>query len=443
MYNGGQVPSVMNRTLLSTIAMTVVVVLAGCAGAGPGGPSTTASPTDDPTGTSTVNPEDGSWDGPTGTLDFYVSDQPNAIDDFQYLNVTIDQVVLISAEGEEDDHDDDDAETDSPTPTQTEPVNETPTATQIANATSTSTVNSTATVTATATPNGTETSTATEADDTEAASDEDDADDAEGRIIFDVEERSIDLTRLQGANATLLGQFDVPAGTYAKVFLEVSEVNATLTSGDEANVKLPSEKLQLTKPFEVSANNSIDFVFDIGVHKAGQSGKYILRPVISESGTDVPIQRVGGPPDDRGSDDAADDHPGERDRRGNDERDDDDRDDDRETLSVTVIGNVTPGTDATIEVTANDTPVENATVIVNDEVAGTTDVDGTLTFAVSEDADSIEVEVEAGEAEGELGIEFEDETENDRGRENERDDNARGGNDDGRDDNDTGGPPDN
>ncbi|MFB6174324.1 MAG: DUF4382 domain-containing protein [Halobacteriales archaeon] len=193
---------------------------------------------------------------------------------------------------------------------------------------------------------------------------------------YAVDNRTVDLTRLRGANASLLGQFPVESGTYSKVFVHVESVDATLSTGEEVRVKLPSGKLQITKPFEVAPNESVDFVFDIMVHKAGKSGKYVLRPVISESGTEVPIREV-------------------------------DDEDEAATLNVTAIGNVTPGGNATIEVTRNGTPVPNATVMMDDERVGRTDASGRLTVAVPADAEALELEVTAGDAEGELEVEFE------------------------------------
>lgn len=55
--------------------------------------------------------------------------------------------------------------------------------------------------------------------------------DDEERIVREVDV-TLDLTELQGANASLVDSFEVPNGTYTKVFLEVSRVNATLKNGE-------------------------------------------------------------------------------------------------------------------------------------------------------------------------------------------------------------------
>lgn len=371
-------PFVMSRSTRIAIVLAAVVLLAGCTGTGPG---TLSSSTGTDAGTQAGS-------GQHATMHFYVSDQPNAIDDFAHLNVTIDRVVLIRAEGDADDDMDDDSAS-------------------------------------TGTPNGTSTApTAVNATKAHGSSDAEQETGASGRVTFDVEERAVDLTTLQGTNATLLSEFDVPAGTYTAVYLGVSEVNGTLTTGEQVNVKLPSEKLQLTKSFEVGANESIDFVFDIGVHEAGKSGKYILRPVIDESGSDVPIDRVDrtGRPvgeDERERDDEAEDDESEHEERDGGEDAEFEHED---ALSVSLLGTATVDENATIEVTEEGSAVANATVFLDDEAVGTTDGAGRLTVAVPADADSLDLEVVAGEAEGELEVEFE---EDDDGEERRQDDDRR------------------
>ncbi len=188
---------------IAALATALVVVLAGCAGGvGPGGDA-------------------GSEE--SATVNVYVSDQPNDIDDFESLNVTIDRVVFRG-------------------------------------------------------PNG-------------------------SNETLDVEDETVDLTELQGANASQLGSLDVPPGEYDAVFLYVSDVDGDLKEGS-TDVKLPSGALKLTKGFSVGPNESVDFVFDITVRKAGASGMYIIQPVVSESGTDVPIDTDGDGEDDRGEDES-------------------------------------------------------------------------------------------------------------------------------------------
>ncbi|QZY00896.1 DUF4382 domain-containing protein [Halobaculum rubrum] len=221
------------------------------------------------------------------------------------------------------------------------------------------------------------------------------AGDEGGWVEKDVDDRSVDLTTLLGANATKLGTFGVDNGTYDKVFVHVDGIDATLENGDSVNVKLPSNKLQLNTEFTVGDGEEVDFVYDMSVFKAGNSGKYILKPVVSESGTgdEVPIEDV-------------------------DETDsDDDSDEEADELNASFVGNVTVGENATVEVTRNGSAVENATVEVTQEIDGdettetlTTDANGTVSFAVDANATELSVEATAGD-DGEAEIEREFETE--------------------------------
>lgn len=294
--------------------VVLVVVLAGCAGVPTGSsPTNTATPTGDATGTEQPS---ASMDG--GQVNFYVSDERNAIDDFEHLNVTVTKIGFHRG-GE----------------------------------------------------NGT-------------------------WVERDVDDATVDLTELQGENATLVDSYDLPNGTYTKVFLYVGEANGTLNATDEeTNVKLPSEKLQLNKQFVVENGSEVDFVFDVTVVKAGNSGKYVLKPVVGESGTDVPIRKVGG-------EDEAD---GEGDEAATD------------GLTATFVGNVTRGENATVHVIRDGEPVENATVFVNGEEAGTTGADGEFGFPVDENATELTVRVVEGDGEAELEVEFEGETETESGTE--------------------------
>jgi len=212
------------RRTLAVVLCVVLIALAGCSGDGPGASDDAI----DRSGTATIN--------------FWVSDQPGALEDFETLNVTVTRVGFKPA-------------------------------------------------------NGTNAS----ANESESESD---------WVERDINETTVDLTRLAGDNASLLDSVAVPNGTYTKTVMYVSEVEGTTTDGAQPDVKLPSERLQLNTEFTAAANESVDFVFDIQVTRAGNSGQYIIRPVISESGTDQPIRDVdaeddgdddGGPPDDRGN----------------------------------------------------------------------------------------------------------------------------------------------
>lgn len=97
----------------------------------------------------------------------------------------------------------------------------------------------------------------------------------------------IDLKPLEGPNALIIWSGYVDPGEYTKVFIYVDNVTGILAAsgdGETVDVKLPSKKLQISKPFTISSDSVVNFVYDITVVKAGKSGKYILQPQIAQSG---------------------------------------------------------------------------------------------------------------------------------------------------------------
>ncbi|MEF8886469.1 MAG: DUF4382 domain-containing protein [Haloarculaceae archaeon] len=298
----------MHRRTLLAVVLAAMLALAGCAG------STTS-------GAPTAGGENGGSAGDggtaaTGTVQFYVSDQPAAIEDFEHLNVTITQI------GFERANDADGDGTEAETATATPAPNATATATNL-------------TPTPTAGDGGTPTAEDAEAEEADGSEDETEADEQgssedekrenedrerAGWETVEVDSRTVDLTRLRGDNATLVGAPEIPAGEYTKVFVYVDSINATLTTGESVTVKLPSQKLQLNKGFTLEPNGTVQFVYDINVVKAGNSGKYILKPVISQSGPDQPVKEVDGEGD--GADDAGPDDADEREEKAADRADD-------------------------------------------------------------------------------------------------------------------------
>ncbi|KAB1194884.1 DUF4382 domain-containing protein [Haloferax sp. MBLA0076] len=365
-----------------------MVVLAGCAG---GAGTLTESPQS--SGASETTSSGSADAGETGTVNFYVSDEENAIGDFEHLNVTIEQVTFVRAEGGEDagtESEDDDASEDESVDNESVEANA---SVNVSN--DTTAVNATATVDAAA------------ENETESEGDADADVDAEsnGKVTYEVDNVTVDLTELKGENATLVDSYDLPKGDYNAVYIEVSEVNGTLETGEQVNIKLPSNKLHITSDFTVASDEDVDFVFDITAFEAGKSGKYILKPVISESGTNVPIKNVDEP--DENSDDEAEDE--DADDEGAEHETEAEAEAEAETeLNVTIDGNVTPGEHVTLVVTQNGSAVENATVTVNDEVVGTTDANGTLDVEIPLTTD-LSVNVTHGDAETELEFEFDGE----------------------------------
>ncbi|UPV75440.1 DUF4382 domain-containing protein [Halorussus limi] len=319
----------------AAVCLAVALLLAGCVG-GQGGTTTSPAPGDAETTTVAETTEvagttagggatgGGETTSDASAVNFYLSDERNAMGDFEHLNVTVSKVGMKRADGK--------------------------------------------------------------------------------WTNYDVDNRTVDLTTLTGANATRLGTFDASNGTYDTVFVHIAEVNGTLTNGEQVRVKLPSQKLQIHQSFTVGANQSVDYVFDTSVFKAGKSGKYILKPVISESGTDKKIESV----DDEDDKNEREEREGDEDAKDDEkaEKDDETTADDEAALNATFVGNVTRGENATVSVAQNGSAAANATVAVNGETVGRTAADGTLTFAVP-DADELEVEIETENGSAKLETEFE------------------------------------
>ena len=105
-----------------------------------------------------------------------------------------------------------------------------------------------------------------------------------------------DLVQLQGDLAHELWRGNVPEGDYAAVFLRISTITGILaSSGAEAVVTLPSDKLHVTSDFSVGGSAAIEFVFDITVHATGgasEPARYVLQPQAEESGTGRSIVAV-------------------------------------------------------------------------------------------------------------------------------------------------------
>ncbi len=114
-------------------------------------------------------------------------------------------------------------------------------------------------------------------------------------IEFDPEIEVVDLTLLQGDKAQEIWRGDVPEGRYTKVFIYVSNVSGTLeATGKSISLKLPSNKLQISKPFSVTSGSVVNFVYDVTVVEAGRSGQYIIKPQVGESGADRSFEKIDG-----------------------------------------------------------------------------------------------------------------------------------------------------
>jgi len=109
----------------------------------------------------------------------------------------------------------------------------------------------------------------------------------------------VDLRPLVGEKALAIWNGTVPTGNDTKVFIHVNNVwgNLTSTLGNKTvQVKLPGNKLQISKPFMVTDGEVTSFVYDIAVVAAGNNSKkeakYMLKPQIAQSGANQSYEEV-------------------------------------------------------------------------------------------------------------------------------------------------------
>ena len=109
-------------------------------------------------------------------------------------------------------------------------------------------------------------------------------------VEFEPEVKEVDLTLVQGDKTQEIWRGNVPEGQYTKVSIHVTSVRGVLKeTGQTVEVKLPSQKLQIPKSFQVTADTVTSFTYDLTVIATGspQSGiKYILKPQVDQSGAD-------------------------------------------------------------------------------------------------------------------------------------------------------------
>lgn len=115
----------------------------------------------------------------------------------------------------------------------------------------------------------------------------------------------LDLVPLQEENAQEIWTGILDDGDYNKVFVHVTEIRGVLKTGETIdNIKLPSDKLHINTHFSIPEDAPVNFVFDLTVVAAGneKSGiKYILKPVVSESGPKQKFNKITPPENGAGS----------------------------------------------------------------------------------------------------------------------------------------------
>lgn len=122
--------------------------------------------------------------------------------------------------------------------------------------------------------------------------DGDGEDEADAEDTYDVDDAEADLVELQNGNTKLVGELDVETGEYEYLKLAVSNVDATLENGSDADVSTPGDApLKFNQSFEIRDGERTTFTADFTPVKQGQSGGYVLQPVAD--GTEVSYESEG------------------------------------------------------------------------------------------------------------------------------------------------------
>ena len=278
------------RRILAVGAGTGAVMLAGCSGE-----TTGSDPADG--GSSSDDADSGS--STAGTFRLLISDQPVAIDDFDELNVSFDRARIFSEDAEESGEETDDTETESETeddepdgesePGDNEPDRENEPGDNEPDRENESGDNEPE-------EDGSQ-DVESETEDEPGAGGEDERtadDDQRGFHTIDLDNATVDLTQVVGDKAVDVFEGDLEEGRYTKIELYAADVEG-IVEGERVDVMVPSGRLQIVKPFDVVAGETLSFVFDINVVRKGQGQEYNLLPVISDSGVageDVEVEEV-------------------------------------------------------------------------------------------------------------------------------------------------------
>ena len=122
----------------------------------------------------------------------------------------------------------------------------------------------------------------------------DSAPDRPGFVIIDLEAATVDLTTVVGEKAVGVFDGELDPDRYGMIELHVADVDG-IVDGEPVDVKIPSGTLKLPASFDLAAGDELVFVFDISVINRGRTGRYNLLPVIGESGVvgrDVEVEEI-------------------------------------------------------------------------------------------------------------------------------------------------------
>lgn len=106
-------------------------------------------------------------------------------------------------------------------------------------------------------------------------------------LAHESDDKKINLLSLVGGTEAHLGEIEVPAGEISQIRLLLGEDNYLIEDGERKNLTTPSAqqsglKLKIDKPLNagISYDLIIDFDASQSIVRAGNSGQYILKPVL-------------------------------------------------------------------------------------------------------------------------------------------------------------------
>ncbi|WP_373520722.1 DUF4382 domain-containing protein [Aquiflexum sp.] len=106
-------------------------------------------------------------------------------------------------------------------------------------------------------------------------------------LAHESEDQKINLLSLVGGNSAHLGEIEVPAGEISQIRLLLGDDNYIIKDGQRIDLSTPSAqqsglKLKIDKPLNpgISYDLIIDFDASQSIVRAGNSGQYILKPVL-------------------------------------------------------------------------------------------------------------------------------------------------------------------
>jgi uncharacterized protein DUF4382 len=105
-------------------------------------------------------------------------------------------------------------------------------------------------------------------------------------ILLMTHPATFDLLTLTGGATALLASGEVPAGSYSRIRLDISDATMINTDGSTTPLKIESNKVDVPIRFEVGVDTTSTVTLDFNAAASVQvngtrSGTFILRPVVT------------------------------------------------------------------------------------------------------------------------------------------------------------------